>query len=246
MTHPLNFELLYGVIGVAVSSTIFVHAWTWAANAERFQRYRLRPSVADPLAKVSKKGRIMSIIAFDISLYSAYLLLAHDWLIKDGTADLPTVIAQILAVLVVYDFLFYWVHRLFHTRFLMRHVHAVHHRVRSPKAVDDFYLHPVDSIWVTTLLFGSIAFVGPLSTNAFVATLFAYVFINNTLHSGLNFPHPVFRLTNYWARKHEVHHGEKLSANFASIFPIWDMAFGTAWPRNHKDGSRRLAGQKAS
>ena len=242
MMHPFNFELLYGVIGVAVCSTIFLHAWTWAANVERFQRYRMYGSVADPLAKVSKRGRIVSTLAFDILLYGAGLFLAYDWMIKDGTDGLATVIGQVLAVLVLYDFMLYWVHRLFHVPFLMRHVHGVHHRVRSPKAVDDFYKSPLDSVWVTALLFGSIAIVGPLSTSAFVGTLFAYVFIHNALHSGLSFPHPVFRLTNHWARRHGMHHAENPSANFGVIFPIWDLAFGTAWPRSRKDGSRRLAG----
>ena len=227
MTYEINLPLLYGVVGVAVCSAVFVSCWTWAADSERFGMYRLRRPVSAPPADIGKRKRIASIIAFDILIYSVYLVLAYDWLIEDGSDGFWTIVGQILAVLLIYDFMFYWVHRLFHVPFLMRHVHAVHHKVRFPKAVDDFDLHPVDSLWVTTLFFLSIAIVGPLSPTAFVVTLLVYVFINNTLHSGLNLPHPCFKLTNYWARKHDVHHGTNLSANFGSVFPIWDMMFGT-------------------
>ena len=227
VVYGINYPLLLGVVGVAVCSGAFVCLWTWAASSERYSKYRLRMPGDDPLAAVSKKGRIISIIAFDILLYSSYVVLAYNWLIKDEVDGVLMVIGQVLAILLIYDFMFYWVHRLFHRPFLMRHVHGVHHRVRFPKAVDDFYLHAIDSLWVTTLFFMSIAIVGPLGANTFIVTLFVYVSINNTLHSGLNFPHPLFRLTNYWAREHDVHHGKNLSANFGSIFPIWDMMFGT-------------------
>ena len=229
--HPppgrINYELIFGFVGVAICSVIFVSLWTWAASSERYQKYRIHTPVRDPLAKTSKFKQVSRAVVFDITLYIVYLVLAYDWLIHDGSVGLLTMLIQVLAILLIYDFMFYWVHRLFHHPFLMRHVHGVHHRVRFPKAVDDFFLHPVDSLWVTTLFFLSIAIVGPLSTTGFIVTLFVYVFINNSLHSGLNFPHPLFTLTNYLARKHEVHHGQNVSANFGSIFPFWDIMFGT-------------------
>ena len=228
MEYRFNYGLIVGMIGLFCCSAIFHLLWTWVGSAERFSEYRLRKPVNDPFAKIRKSTWVVPVIAFDISLYAAYLVLGYDWLIQSSAAvGFWTIAGQVLAVLLIYDFMFYWVHRLFHLPFLMRYVHGVHHRVRFPKAVDNFYLHPVDALWVTTLFFLSIAMVGPLSTTAFIVTLFVYVFINNTLHSGVNLPHPLFKLTNYWARMHDVHHGKNRSANFGSIFPIWDMLFGT-------------------
>ena len=232
----INYGLVFGVIGVAICSVVFVSLWTWAAGSERYRKYRIREPVRDPLAKVSKFKQVSNAVVFDIALCCAYLVLAYDWLVQDGSVGLLTMFGQILAILLIYDFMFYWVHRLFHHPFLMRHVHGVHHKVRFPKAVDDFYIHPVDSFWVITLFFSSIAIVGPLSTTSMIVTLFVWVFINNSLHSGLNFPHPLFTLTNYWARRHEVHHGLNVSANFGSIFPFWDMMFGTHVPISDADG----------
>ena len=226
----VNYELIFGVIGIAICSVVFISLWTWAANSERYQKYRIRMPVRDPLEKAGKFKEVSRAVVFDITLYCVYLVLAYDWLIQDGSVGLLTMFGQVLAILLIYDFGFYWVHRLFHHPFLMRRVHGVHHKVRFPKAIDDFYLHPIDSLWVTTLFFSSIAIVGPLNTTSFLVTLFVYVFINNSLHSGLSLPHPLFTLTNYLARRHEVHHGQKISANFGSIFPFWDMMFGTNVP----------------
>ena len=228
MASEINHELLYGVIGVAICAAAFVSFWTWVASSARFQGYRLRVPARDPLSGAVRFRQVAVVILFDFALYIAYLVLAYDWLIREGSVTWLTSLGQILVILLIYDLMFYWVHRLFHTPFLMRHVHGIHHRVRYPKAVDDFFMHPMDSLWVTTLFFLSIAMVGPVTTTTFIALLFTYAFINNTLHSGLNLPHPCFALTNYLARKHDVHHGKNISANFGSIFPFWDLVFGTS------------------
>lgn len=225
--YQVDYQLLFGGTFVVISGTVFLSLWTWAANSERFSKYRLHDPKFEPPRRVDRMRRIPLIIAFDFLLCIAYLVFGYDWLIKPEQDSLLTMIAQVLAVLVIYDLMFYWVHRLFHLPFLMRHVHAIHHKVRSPRSIDDFYLHVVDAAWVITLFFSSVAVVGPLSTNTLILTLFVYVFIHNTLHSGLNFPHPLFKLTNYWARKHDAHHNTNVSANFGSIFPIWDVMFGT-------------------
>lgn len=225
--YEFDYQLLFGGIFVVSCSAIFLSLWTWAANSARFSKYRLRDPKLEPPRRADRMRRIPLVMAFDLLLCSAYLVFGYDWLIKTEPDSLLVMIAQGFAVLMLYDFMFYWVHRLFHLPFLMRHFHAIHHKIRSPRSIDDFYLHVVDGAWVITLFFASVAIVGPLSTYALIPTLLVYVFVNNTLHSGLNFPHPVFKLTNYWARKHDVHHNTNVSANFGSIFPIWDLMFGT-------------------
>ena len=157
----VNYELIFGVLAIAICSVVFISLWTWAANSERYQKYRIRMPVRDPLEKAGKFKEVSRAVVFDITLYCVYLVLAYDWLIQDGSVGLLTMFGQVLAILLIYDFGFYWVHRLFHHPFLMRRVHGVHHKVRFPKAIDDFYLHPIDSLWVTTLFFSSIAIVGP-------------------------------------------------------------------------------------
>ena len=149
------------------------------------------------------------------------------WIVAEESAGIAMSLGQLSAILLIYDFMFYWVHRVFHHPFLMRHVHYVHHRVRHPAALDDYYLHPVDALWVTTLFFLSVTIVGPVDSETFIATFFIWILINNFLHRGLNLPHPAFKLTNYWSRMHDCHHSKKINSNFGSLFPFWDMMFGT-------------------
>lgn len=229
MDFNINFTLISGLVGVYIFSLIFTGLLTWAASSERYRQYRLYMPVKDPLANTSKFPRTFCIIIFNAFLWTVYLTQGYEWVIHDKPASLAMLLWQVIAILVIYDFMFYWIHRVFHLRLLLKYVHYVHHRVRYPTAIDDYYLHPVDSLWVTTLFFLSIAIVGPVNTTTFIVTLFVWVFINNSIHGGMNFPHPVFRLTNYWARMHECHHGKSMRSNFGSIFPIWDTMFGTRY-----------------
>src|SRR5688572_18172710 len=44
------------------------------------------------------------------------------------------VAAQLLFFIYLDDFLYYWFHRGMHTRWLLKHVHGVHHRIYAPRA----------------------------------------------------------------------------------------------------------------
>ena len=53
---------------------------------------------------------------------------------------------EIVAVLAIYDFLYYWLHRsLFHGK-LLRKAHALHHMARRPTPVDSYYIHPIEAV----------------------------------------------------------------------------------------------------
>ena len=237
MDDQINFPLIAGLVGVYCFSVIFTVVLTRAAGSERYKQYRLYTPVNDPLANTGKFLRTFLIITCIACIWTAYLTQGYDWVIHDEPSAFAALPVQIVAVLLIYDFMFYWVHRAFHLPLLMRYVHYVHHRVRFPTAIDDYYLHPIDSLWVTTLFFLSVAIVGPFNTTTFIATLFVWVFINNSIHGGLNLPHPVFTLTNYWARMHNVHHGINVNANFGSIFPFWDVTFGTQYINKKRQGA---------
>ena len=124
------------------------------------------------------------------------------------------------------DFLYYWMHRALHRPTLMRLVHGVHHRVHHPSAVEALYLNPFETVAAMVLLFGCIAAVGPVSMPSFIAIALVHSLVNIATHVNLDLPHPAFRLTNHWARRHDLHHGARRDAHFSSIFPYWDMAFG--------------------
>ena len=224
----VNYGLIFGFIGIAVFSGVFLSAWTWAATSKRYSKYRIRPPEGnDPLEGLNRYKEVLKAVLVDATIYIAYLFLAYEWLIKESSTGWLTILVQVLAVMTIYDFMLYWVHRAMHHRFFMKHVHGFHHRVIFPRGIDDFYKHPLDSLWVISLFFLSTAIVGPLSTTGFVATLFVFAFLNNCQHVGMTIPHPLFAVINDVARRHELHHNEDSSSNYALIFPFWDWMFGT-------------------
>jgi sterol desaturase/sphingolipid hydroxylase (fatty acid hydroxylase superfamily) len=133
------------------------------------------------------------------------------------------------AILLVYDFLYYFLHRFaFHQWGWLKKVHTVHHLVRHPTAFDSLYLHPVETALGLVLLFSCIALLGPVSIWAFFFVITAHSLINVIVHSGLDVPLFGLRVAGYLARKHDTHHTSMRGGNFASITPFWDKLFGTA------------------
>ncbi len=96
-----------------------------------------------------------------------------------------------------------------------------------PSAVESLYLHPLEQLAGLSLLMGSTAILGPVSTTAFLLIVFVHTTANILVHTNMVFPHPACKLANYWAQRHDVHHGKHLNRNYASIFPFWDMMFDT-------------------
>lgn len=206
---------------------VFNSLVTWATESGPLEKYRMRAANAVPVADANKYLRISLSGLFSLALYAGFAYFFVDFVSKTGEIGLPRVIAEVVAIMLVYDFMYYWVHRGFHWQPLMRLVHGTHHKVRNPTVADGLYLDPWDNAAGLGLFFLSVLIIGPVSTATFLSAVFVYIMINNVNHTGLELPHPVFKLTNHWARKHDHHHGVNSRANYGSIFPFWDKMFGT-------------------
>lgn len=137
---------------------------------------------------------------------------------------------QAVGIFIVYDFTYYWMHRAFHTKTLMRYVHGVHHRARTPSALESLYQSPLELISGLSLLMISTFLVGlvsPVHYLAFLGIFFVYSTQNILVHSGLVFPHPVFAIINAVTVKHHAHHYDAPRKNYASMSPLPDWIFGT-------------------
>ena len=138
---------------------------------------------------------------------------------------------QILALLVIYDFLYYFLHRYILHGSLHR-VHAVHHRARHPRANDSLFLHPVEiflgvALW--TACIGLIALFNPMHPVAFLIALLIYTVVNTVVHWGLDTGYlPYF---DYVSRMHNTHHISMRSKNYASMSAFPDILFGTTETR---------------
>jgi sterol desaturase/sphingolipid hydroxylase (fatty acid hydroxylase superfamily) len=134
----------------------------------------------------------------------------------------------VLVILLVYDFAYYWLHRVMHIKRLMPLVHGVHHKVLNPTAMESFYLHPLEMFAGLALLMVCTWLVGPVHAYAFAAVFFIHSSLNIVVHSGLSSGHWLLAPVDHLTRKHHVHHMENAQKNYASLTPLWDMLFGTS------------------
>ena len=152
------------------------------------------------------------------------------WLIDDSGVDVTAfdVAADVLGALLLYDFLYYAMHRfVFHEWKAMRSVHAVHHTNKFPTAFESLYMHPLENFMGLGLLMVCTAIVGPVSLPAFAIIFAVYSLLNLVIHSGLDFDRPGLRFCGMMARKHARHHASMRAGNYASITPLPDILFDT-------------------
>lgn len=223
----MTTTLIIGMVSIFVFMGVFMHTFTWVVTSGKFDRFRIVVPEFDPLANTRKYIRIAWNGLLAITLYSLFIYFAYGSLIVESEPSVLRVIGEVLVILLIYDFLYYVMHRTFHIPFLMRYVHGRHHKVLHPTTADGLYLDPLDNFGGLGMFFIAIVIVGPIDPITFIVVLFVLILINNINHTGLQVPHPLFALTNYWAQKHEIHHGQNREKNFGTIFPFWDKMFGT-------------------
>lgn len=140
---------------------------------------------------------------------------------------LPVGLQAVLALLVA-DFVGYWSHRLFHGKALWR-FHAVHHSSEELDWLASVRVHPVNEIVTSALhalVLVALGFrVDVLAGVVPLLTLYAILLHANVPWSFGPFKYviasPVFH------RWHHTSQEEGLDKNFAGLFPVWDLMFGT-------------------
>ncbi|WP_339674314.1 sterol desaturase family protein [uncultured Zhongshania sp.] len=224
----MNTYFLIMIAAVFVTNTVLIGFMTWAVQSERFGKYRIRTPERNRIPTGKKYINVSLNMLLSLLLFVAAFYYLGDKLVYVGSTSVATLVGEVLASLMLYDFMYYFLHRGMHYPKVMKYVHGVHHYVRFPTSVESTYLHPLENILGVSLLFIAVVILGPISTTAFAIMFFIYTSVNIIVHSNLVFPHPALRLLNFWAIKHDIHHGKHLNANYASIFPFWDQMFGTA------------------
>jgi len=135
---------------------------------------------------------------------------------------------QCLAVLLIQDFLEYWIHRAFHSRAAWK-FHAVHH---SPKVLDwlaTTRFHPVNSLLEFALADVAVVLMG-FSPAAIIALSPFNLIYSAMVHANLNWTFGPLRHVFASPVFHRWHHTtleDGLNKNFAPTFPILDVIFGT-------------------
>ena len=225
MNLALLIIILVGLTAAGISFQL-LHMLQKSRSVEPFLIH------SDPHRKV--KGWEMMRYVLLNSGVSFVLIFSVSFGLKDllfyvGEPVVWRVLVEFAAVVFIYDFAYYFMHRyLFHEWDVLRKVHAVHHAANYPRAVDALLIHPVETIMGLGLLFGSILIVGGIHLGTFAVLFFLYTTLNVFNHAGINVPRFPFKTLGHMAIVHDRHHHSMRSGNYASITPLPDIIFGTA------------------
>lgn len=219
---------------VAIGTTLFVDAvllgfLSWAYRSPRFRAYHIRAPMPPRVSQNNYRWTVATTGLLSMSSTVVLIYGLAPWTMHTDPTPAWLIAIQGVGVLLVYDFAYYFLHRLLHVKKLMPFVHEVHHKVRVPSALESLYLSPIEMLAGLLLLMATIAALGPIHWIAFVGVFFVYSTLHIVIHSGMSFPHPVFRVLNYLTLKHHKHHLNKHGHNFASVTPLPDLIFGTSF-----------------
>ena len=199
----------------------------FAYHAKHFEPYRISLKASMKVPGLERLKNIAFIAVLSTLTLFGMTYAAFPYTFHDRPVSPARVVFEILAILLVYDFAYYWLHRAMHIKKLMRWVHGRHHEVHNPTAMESFYLTPAELFAGLGLLVAVTCAIGPVSIYSFAAVFFIHSTLNITVHSGLSFRTillwPIDKLTH----KHYVHHAGNYNNNYASLTPFWDMLFGT-------------------
>ena len=218
--------LLIGVL--AVSGAIFIGvSWVWTSPLTAGRR--IRESAARKVVGKKLWGRVLGNMVMSMALVFTLTYLAYPRLIDETASASLGGLAHAVVILLVYDLFYYFLHRkAFHGVSWLKRVHAVHHVVRSPTALESLYLHPVETFLGQALLTIVACVLGPVAPATYAVILLVHSTLNILVHAGLDLPFFPFRALSYLARKHATHHVSMRAGNYASLTPLWDLLFGTA------------------
>jgi sterol desaturase/sphingolipid hydroxylase (fatty acid hydroxylase superfamily) len=140
-----------------------------------------------------------------------------------GMGRWPTIAAAV----VVGDFLGYWRHRAQHSRWLWP-AHAIHHSDRQLTWLSLERMHPIDRLGSLTdmVILSALGFpVWALAANALVRHYWGYA-----IHADAPWTLGKVGWVINSPAMHRWHHAREVEGsghNFATVFSLWDRAFGT-------------------
>lgn len=142
--------------------------------------------------------------------------------------------AQIIFFIFMDDFLYYWMHRWFHeSKFLLKHVHSVHHRIRNTCGINGNYMH-----WIEFSATATLMLLGPMLIGAHLYVVWIWVVIRQFEavdgHAGYDIPwNPAHWLPLYEGPVYHDFHHAKFKGNYAGFLPYLDRFMGNTYVKEY-------------
>jgi len=222
-------------LGLFLAGNLLGAVYSWAVlYTDVFKKFRLQTVKYKPGIFFQR----LPLVVFNVSVLSVITAFSL-WYVADmGLFDttVPTwwlALAEVVAIFVIDDAWFYFIHRRMHeNKFLMRKIHNIHHRAITPFPLEYIYVHPLE--WFAGSL-GS--FLGLLAiilimpgheVNVYAFWIYGAlknlheIDIHSDVRSFVSNKFPFLFATE----QHDLHHS-KVKGNYASMFNLWDKVFGT-------------------
>ena len=135
---------------------------------------------------------------------------------------------QAIEMLVIGDLIGYWTHHWFHGRSLWK-FHAIHHSSEDLDWLSAVRLHPIND-WVSRWIQASALIVLGFAPGAVAVYVPFLTFYAIFVHANVSWGFGKLGVLVASPKFHRWHHTSKdegLDKNFAGLFPLFDVAFGT-------------------
>ncbi len=215
------------IVSILAADGALLSFLAFAYHAKRFEPYRISMKESMKVPSAKRLANIAYIATLSLAAVFGMTAAIYRYTFHEGPVSAGRFVFEVLAILLVYDFAYYWLHRAMHIKKLMRWVHGRHHEVHNPTAMESFYLTPAELFAGLGLLLACTWLLGPVSIYSFAVVFFIHTTLNITVHSGLVSKWLILWPIDKLTHKHYVHHAGNYDNNFASLTPFWDMLFGT-------------------
>lgn len=228
LTHAINLTIAFVLIAIILYTVEALFPAdpdkpTWRKDSGLDLAYWFFTSI---ITKALTKIAVLSAVVFAAVLAGRHISPA----IAEGLPPISTQprLLIVFEILLCGDLLAYWLHRAFHKRALWKY-HAVHHSSTRVDWLSALRLHPVNDLVMRFLQIMPFVILGfPLNLLAgYIPFISLYAIF---LHANVNWSFGPLKYVIATPVFHRWHHSAESSAvnkNFAGLFPVWDIIFGT-------------------
>lgn len=191
--------------------------------------------IATPILTRCITGAILALVLFGVAWGVGFERIPREFLVRGfGPVSRQPLWVQCMEILALSDFVDYWTHRTLHRGSLWR-IHAIHHSPEEMNWLSSSRVHPLNDLITRSCQLLPILILG-FSAVSILTVVPLVAFYVMFLHSNVRWDFGPLRWILVSPAYHRWHHtsdDEGLDKNFAGIFPIWDVLFGTAYfPRS--------------
>ena len=192
-------------------------------------KLRFQPEMIREIRNETIKHQLT--LVFPLSLIYLLLNMNGSVTIRSSIPSLFTILWQITVWILIEDFIFFWTHYLFHTRWLYKHIHKKHHIFKQPTGFVSVLANPLEALLQNQLGI----WLGPFlikDKHLFTLCLWIFIRVYQTVnaHSGYDLPYISPQYYFPWlvsgTLQHDYHH-QHARMNYGSFFTIWDRLMNT-------------------